>query len=313
MMLPSLRNFAITFLVSLFIFAALAYFLADFAMENFSGGFAKEPETETETAEETVGVFNPFEDNDDTVTSMIQGTSFNFVLVGLDYQKDIFDDYHASMSDFLSKALSGVQDDGVGIEEKQGILLAKGNTGLVEDTVGETNVFAFGLTGNLDDLHGGEGDAVGFGKGHDVGNQYGRTGGETTDGQTALDDSLDTFGELKALLQGELGTAGVVAPIAFLDTGGLLYIEFYRTLEGEAVQENAAIFGGGEQQIDSLVESKTGDKTVLVIDMGTQRADTVRGEDVVLGLFSEEILETFVHNLYSLNTAEQRLIVAERR
>ena len=114
MMLPSLRNFAITFLVSLFIFAALAYFLADFAMEHFSGGFVKEPETETETAEETVGVFNPFEDDDDTVTSMIQGTSFNFVLVGLDYQKDIFDDYHASMSDFLSKALSGVQDDGVG-------------------------------------------------------------------------------------------------------------------------------------------------------------------------------------------------------
>ena len=186
---------------------------------------------------------------------------------------------------------------GVGIEEEQGILFAKGDTGLVEDTVGETNVFAFGLTGNLDDLHGGEVDAVGFGKGHDISYQYGRTGGETADGQAALDYSLDTFGELEALLQGKLGTAGVVAPIAFLDTGGLLDIEFYRTLEGKAMQENAAVFGGGEQQIDTFVESKTGDKTVLVIDMGTQWANTVRGKDVVLGLFSEEIQETFVHDL----------------
>ena len=113
-MLPSLRNFAITFVVSLLIFAALAYFLADFAMENFSGGFAKETETVTDTTEETVGVFNPFEEVENPGTTMIQGTSFNFVLVGLDYQKDAFDDYHASMPDYLSKALSGVQDAGVG-------------------------------------------------------------------------------------------------------------------------------------------------------------------------------------------------------
>ncbi|MBE6657975.1 MAG: LytR family transcriptional regulator [Ruminococcaceae bacterium] len=112
-MLPSLRNFAITFIVSLFIFAALAFFLADFAMENFSGGFASETEAETETAEETVGVFNPFENTEENVTTTIQGTSFNFILVGLDYQRDVFDDYHESMSEYLSKALAGVQDDGV--------------------------------------------------------------------------------------------------------------------------------------------------------------------------------------------------------
>ena len=113
-MLPSLRNFAITFIVSLLIFSSLAYVLADFAMENFTGGFAAETEAETETAEETVGVFNPFEDDDDQVTTTIQGTSFNFVLVGLDYQQDVFDDYHESMSDYLAKALAGVQDAGVG-------------------------------------------------------------------------------------------------------------------------------------------------------------------------------------------------------
>ena len=113
-MLPSLRNFAITFFVSLLIFASLAYFLAGFAMENFSGDFSSEAETETaETADETVGVFNPFEESDDDSTSTIQGTSFNFVLIGLDYQADVFDDYHESMSDFLAKALSGTQDEGV--------------------------------------------------------------------------------------------------------------------------------------------------------------------------------------------------------
>lgn len=114
-MLPSLRNFAITFLVSLMIFASLAYFLAGFAMENFSGDFSSEAETETaETADETVGVFNPFENPDENVTTTIQGTSFNFVLVGLDYQQEVFDDYHESMPDYLSKALAGTQDAGVG-------------------------------------------------------------------------------------------------------------------------------------------------------------------------------------------------------
>ncbi|MBR5871445.1 MAG: LCP family protein [Clostridia bacterium] len=113
-MLPSLRNFAITFLVSLCIFAGLAYFLADFAMENFTGGFALESETDQVTVEETVGVFNPFVEIDDNVTTTIQGNSFNFILVGLDYQEGVFDDYHDSMSALLSKALAGTQDDGVG-------------------------------------------------------------------------------------------------------------------------------------------------------------------------------------------------------
>ena len=113
-MLPSLRNFAITFVVSLLIFSALAYFLADFAMENFTGGFTSETEAETEPAEETVGVFNPFENTEENVTTTIQGDSFNFILVGLDYQRDVFDDYHESMSEYLSKALAGTQDADVG-------------------------------------------------------------------------------------------------------------------------------------------------------------------------------------------------------
>jgi len=110
-MLPSLRNFAITFIVSLCIFAALAYFLADFAMENFAGGFTAGTEAVTETEEEeTVGVFNPFDEETQPVTNTIQGESFNFVLIGLDYQPDTFDDYHESMSDYLTRALVSAQE-----------------------------------------------------------------------------------------------------------------------------------------------------------------------------------------------------------
>ncbi|MBQ8577431.1 MAG: LCP family protein [Clostridia bacterium] len=113
-MLPSLRNFAITFLVSLMIFGALAYFLADFAMESFSSGF-KNTGDEAETgevtadAEETQSVFNPFDSVEEENTT-IQGTSFNFVLVGLDYQAEVFDDYNEHIPDYLSAALSGTQD-----------------------------------------------------------------------------------------------------------------------------------------------------------------------------------------------------------
>lgn len=115
-MLPSLRNFAITFFVSLLIFGALAYFLADFAMASFSSGFVKEGETdqtEETTTPETQDVFNPFAPDDENDASTIQGSSFNFVLIGMDYQADVFDDYDEEMPAYLAAALSGVQERGV--------------------------------------------------------------------------------------------------------------------------------------------------------------------------------------------------------
>ena len=38
-MLPSLRNFAITFIVSAIVFGALAFLFTEFAMNSFGGGF----------------------------------------------------------------------------------------------------------------------------------------------------------------------------------------------------------------------------------------------------------------------------------
>lgn len=112
-MLPSLRNFAITFLASLLIFSALAFGLVGFAEEAFAGGLVSGESTDTQTEEvtdETHGVFNPFEDDNPPPTTTIQGTSFNFILVGLDYQKDVFDDYPEGIADHLSTALAGAQD-----------------------------------------------------------------------------------------------------------------------------------------------------------------------------------------------------------
>ncbi len=109
-MLPTLRNFAITFLISLIVFGALAFAFTDFAMSSFGDGFASSPKQTTAVTEETVGVFNPFDDTEDKGNSTIMGDSFNFMLVGLDYQAAVFEDYDENMSTYLNKALSGVQD-----------------------------------------------------------------------------------------------------------------------------------------------------------------------------------------------------------
>lgn len=122
-MWPSLRNFAITFLVSLAVFGVLAYGFTKFAMQSFAQGFPETTEAAQET--ETEGVFNPFEQGDDPEVSTIQGDSFNFLLVGLDYQEDVFTDYPENMDVYLKIALAGSQNSDtarlLSYEEKRGI------------------------------------------------------------------------------------------------------------------------------------------------------------------------------------------------
>ncbi len=111
-MLPSLRNFAITFFISLVVFGVLAFALTKFAMLNFAGGLTDSKQGET-TSEETLDVFNPFDNNDPPDLSTIQGNSFNFLLVGLDYQSSVFEDYDENMEKYLHTALSGKQEPGI--------------------------------------------------------------------------------------------------------------------------------------------------------------------------------------------------------
>ncbi len=112
--MASLRNFAITFCVSLVIFGFLAYYVAVFAADSFAEEFGISRETEEpQTTEAVTDVFNPFDTPDTPESTTIQGDSFNFVLVGLDYCEEIFDDYHESMPEILAQALAGTQEEGV--------------------------------------------------------------------------------------------------------------------------------------------------------------------------------------------------------
>ena len=80
---------------------------------------------------------------------------------------------------------------GVGIEEQEAVLLAEGNACLVEDAVGESDILALRLTGNLDDLHLGQLDVVCLCHCHDIGDEHGCAGRQAADGQAALDGALD--------------------------------------------------------------------------------------------------------------------------
>ena len=53
-----------------------------------------------------------------------------------------------------------------------------------------------------------------------------------------------------------------------------------------------SVIGGGEQQVNTHIEGKAGNEAVLVVDVGTEGADTVGGENMVLGLFTEEAAES---------------------
>ena len=106
---------------------------------------------------------------------------------------------------------------GVAIEEEQAILFAQSDTGLIEQTIAETDIFALGLRGYLDDLEGLEGDVVGFGEGHDVGNEDCGRGGETSDGEGTLDDTGDASSQFETFFEGIFGSPGIVAPMALAD------------------------------------------------------------------------------------------------
>ena len=72
---------------------------------------------------------------------------------------------------------------GVAVEKEELVLLAKGDTCLVEDAIVETDILALSLGGYLNHLEGLETDAVGLGKSHDIGNEYSCRRTESADGQ----------------------------------------------------------------------------------------------------------------------------------
>ena len=120
---------------------------------------------------------------------------------------------------------------GVAVEEEQPVFLPEGNAGLVEDAVVEADVFALGLGGNLDDLHGFQRDIVGLGEGHHVCNEHGCRRGESAHGERPLDDALDAMLEFEAFAQRILGSPGIVAPVVFANLRGAGDVKLNISLE----------------------------------------------------------------------------------
>ena len=61
---------------------------------------------------------------------------------------------------------------GVAVQEQQAVLLAKGDAGLVEQSIIQSYILALSLRGNLHHLEGLQRDVVGLGKSHDVGYEH---------------------------------------------------------------------------------------------------------------------------------------------
>lgn len=89
----SVRNFLITFLLSLAIFGAFAYLLSNFVVDSLRpklGGDITSNTGEVGTDDEG----NPINPGGDT----IKGSSFNILLIGTDYQPHILNDYNPQIA-----------------------------------------------------------------------------------------------------------------------------------------------------------------------------------------------------------------------
>ena len=91
-MLSALRNFILTFVIATVIFGTIAYFVVGFVLDTLSVAISAETVDETYTTETL-----PAEDTEDTAPpdeDEIEGETFNMLLIGTDYQPDIFNDYN---------------------------------------------------------------------------------------------------------------------------------------------------------------------------------------------------------------------------
>ncbi len=91
-MLTSVRNFVITFVIALLIFAPTAYFLSDLLIECVGPGFgitSPEQAPDDDRPDDNIG------DIDMRPPVSTNGTSFNMLIVGTDYQPNVLKDYHS--------------------------------------------------------------------------------------------------------------------------------------------------------------------------------------------------------------------------
>lgn len=91
-MKTSVRNFIITFLAALLIFGIAAYFISSFVTATLTESIEGTPAVSLEIITETADTSQNDPDTPDVFDS-IKGESFNFVIIGTDYQPNVLDDY----------------------------------------------------------------------------------------------------------------------------------------------------------------------------------------------------------------------------
>ena len=93
---------------------------------------------------------------------------------------------------------------GLAVKHEQMVLLPQSDASLIQQTVVQTDVLPLRLRRNLRHLEGLQAEAIGLGKGHHIGNEYGRATAEPAHRQRSLDDTADAPRELEPLLQRKL-------------------------------------------------------------------------------------------------------------
>lgn len=91
-MKTSLRNFLITFLSAIVIFAILAYFVSSFVTATITDSLEGTPAVSLEIITDALDTSVP-EDTETHILDTIDGESFNFLFIGTDYQPDLLNDY----------------------------------------------------------------------------------------------------------------------------------------------------------------------------------------------------------------------------
>jgi len=91
-MKTSLRNFLITFFASVLFFGIAAYFISSFVTATLTDSIEGSPAVSLEIVTQTTET-QPNAEQDDIFAS-IKGESFNFVIIGTDYQPELFGDYN---------------------------------------------------------------------------------------------------------------------------------------------------------------------------------------------------------------------------
>lgn len=99
--------------------------------------------------------------------------------------------------------------------------------------------------------------------------------------EASPDDSPDPLGKAETLLKRVFHSTCVVAPVAVTHACRVEDREIDIAVEAEAAERHSAVPGDAVDQIDTLVDGKTGDETVLVVDMRAEGTHTIRAENMV--------------------------------